>query len=135
MYKVVNTFQSLRAERKIMTNKNYFTKTLKEFRETNLILWDVCIADAVESYCWWDDDNEDNNMGKELKENQDFFEDICSFISITTLKLDGDIDEYKVLQALDGAMENGDITLEELKTIYENDEIYQKAKDAIIANL
>ena len=134
MYKAVNTFQSLRAERKIMTNKNYFTKTLKEFRETNLMLWDVCIADAVESYCWWDDD-EDNNMGKELKENQDFFEDICSFISITTLKLDGDIDEYKVLQALDSAMENGDITLEELKTIYENDEIYQKAKDAIIANL
>lgn len=118
-----------------MTNKNYFTKTLKEFRETNLMLWDVCIADAVESYCWWDDDNEDNNMGKELKENQDFFEDICSFVSITTLKLDGDIDEYKVLQALDSAMENGDITLEELKTIYENDEIYQKTKDAIIANL
>lgn len=113
---------------------NYFTKTLKEFRKTNLSLWDVCIADAVENYGWWDED-EDNIMGKELKENQNFFEDLCSFVSGFTLNLDNDYSEENVLQALDNALLNEDITLEDLKNVLENSESYNKVANACYDNL
>ena len=105
---------------------NYFTKTLKEFRKTNLSLWDVRIADSVRTFCWWNG----REVEEELQNNTQFYEDLCSFVSGFTLKLDNDYSEDNVLQALDNALLNEDITLEDLKNVLENYESYNKVANA-----
>lgn len=110
---------------------NYFTNVLKEFNKTNLNLWDVRIADSVRTFCWW----YGREVEEELQNNTQFYEDLCSFVSGVTLNLDVDYSEDNVLQALDNALLNKTITLEDLKNVLENSESYNKVAKACYDNL
>ena len=110
---------------------NYFTNVLKEFNKTNLNLWDVRIADSVTTSCWWNG----REVEEELQNNTQLYEDLCSFVSGFTLNLDNDYSEENVLQALDNALLNEDITLEDLKNVLENSESYNKVATACYDNL
>lgn len=110
---------------------NYFTNVLKEFNKTNLNLWDVRIADSVRTFCWW----HGREVEEELQNNTQFYEDLCSFVSGVTLNLDVDYSEDNVLQALDNALLNETITLEDLKNVLENSESYNKVAKACYDNL
>ena len=110
---------------------NYFTNVLKEFNKTNLNLWDVRIADSVRTFCWCNG----REVEEELQNNTQFYEDLCSFVSGVTLNLDSDYSEDNVLQGLDNALLNEDITLEDLKNVLENSESYNKVATACYDNL
>lgn len=110
---------------------NYFTNVLKEFNKTNLSLWHVRIADSVKTFCWWNG----REVEEELQNNTQFYEDMCSFVSDITFKLYSDYSEDNVLQALDNALLNEDITLEDLKNVLENSKSYNKVAKACYDNL
>lgn len=105
--------------------KNYYSENLKKFEDTNLDIMDTYLAFCVNHHIWMN-----NELSHKLEKGVEFdvklFETICKFVSQYVDSIETNVDIRDILDIIDIAVDNDDITIKEIKSIFRNRKNYSK---------
>ena len=108
--------------------KNYYSENLKKFEETNLDIMDTYLAFCVNHHIWMNDELS-HKLEKGVEFDVELFETICKFVSQYVDSIETNVDIRDILDVIDIAVDNDDITIKEIKSIFRNRKNYSKLTD------